>query len=173
MALHINLFGGPGSGKSRNRSRIFYKLKDKNYKVEEIVEYAKELTYEKNFIQLSDQVLLLGKQHHFHSVLNKEVDYIITDSPFIMGMLYIKKELIYKKELEDLALKMFNLYNNLNIFIERTNKYQEYGRTQTESQAKDKDKEIKEFLIKNNIPFITLKSGNEISNYIIDYINDN
>jgi len=38
MATHINLFGSPGAGKSTNRARLFYELKKRQLKVEEITE---------------------------------------------------------------------------------------------------------------------------------------
>ena len=170
MALHINLFGEPGSGKSTNRSRLFYELKRKQYKVEEVVEYAKELTYDENFSQLSNQILMLGKQFHPHFVLDEKVDYIVTDSPFVMGITYMNKNLPYYNEAKELALSMHNSYNSLNFFIERNHKYQEYGRNQTEDEAKEKAKEIKDFLNESGIEYIPIKSGEEFINLALNKI---
>ena len=162
--LHINIYGGPGAGKSTMRARLFYELKKRQYKVEEIVEYAKELTYGEDNIKLSDGLLMLARQHHPHYVLNKKVDYIITDSPFFMGMAYVdstsefKK---FKKALHKLAISLNSSYETLNFFIEKNHEYQEYGRNHTELEADKKAKEIKRILNKNNIDYTTVKSGKD------------
>jgi len=161
MALHINLFGAPGSGKSTNRARLFYELKKRQLKTEEISEYAKEVTYDENFIRLSNQILMLGKQFHPHFVLDKKVDYIVTDSPFVMGITYMSEDLPYYNEAKELALSMHNSYDTLNFFIERNHKYQEYGRNQTEEESDNKAIQIKEFLESNNILFHSVKSGED------------
>ena len=172
MATHINLFGSPGAGKSTNRARLFYELKKRQLKVEEITEHAKQLTYDENYKHLADQTLMLGMQHHNHMILDSIVDYIVTDSPFIMGITYAR-DLNYKEELKDLAIAMFNNYNNVNIFIERNHKYQEFGRNQTEEESDEKSVEIKKFLNDNNIPFVVLKSGEETIDYILKTIEIN
>jgi len=161
LALHINIFGAPGSGKSTMRSRLFYELKKKQYKVEEITEYAKELTYGEDYIKLADQVLVLGTQHHTHEVLDKKVDYVVTDSPFVMGTTYISPECSFKDELTTLALAMHKSYETLNFFIERNHEYQEYGRNQTSEEADIKSEEIKSFLLHHGINFTVLKSGKQ------------
>ncbi len=170
MALHINLYGAPGSGKSTNRSRLFYELKKRQLKVEEVVEYAKELTYDENFVQLSNQILMLGKQFHPHFVLDKKVDYVITDSPFVMGITYMDDKLSYYPEAKDLVLSMNEHFKSLNFFIDRNHKYQEFGRNQTEEESDEKAKEIKDFLDESGIEYISVKSGEEFINLALNKI---
>jgi len=172
MALHIQIFGSPGSGKSTTRSRLFYELKMRGYKVEEITEHAKDLTYDENYSHLSDQVLLLGKQHHFHQVLDKKVDYIVTDSPFIMGVNYIDEKCPYKKEFINLSLSMNSSYRTLNIFLIRKHKYQEFGRRQSETESDEKSLEIKNFLDNNNIKYITMETNDDFIDKIINIIKE-
>ena len=45
----INLYGGPGCGKSTVSSGLFYKMKSEGYCVEYVSEYAKDLTYEERY----------------------------------------------------------------------------------------------------------------------------
>jgi tRNA uridine 5-carbamoylmethylation protein Kti12 len=161
MALHINIFGAPGSGKSTMRSRLFYELKKQQLKVEEVVEYAKELTYGEDGVKLSDQILMFGRQRHPHFVLDKKVDYVITDSPFIMGFTYVDDAVEYKDELKALMLKVHNSYRTLNIFINRNHEYQEFGRNQTAEQSDEKALEIKALLDECGIEFYEFKSGEE------------
>jgi hypothetical protein len=146
------------------RARLFYELKKKQYKVEEILEHAKDLTYSEEYIKLSDQVLILGQQHHKHHVLNNKVDYIVTDSPFIMGVTYITDDCSFKQEIIDLSLAMNNSYKTLNFFLERNHEYQEYGRSQSAEEADEKSKEIKRFLDKSGIKYTTVKSGKKFIN---------
>lgn len=170
MALHINIYGAPGSGKSTMRSRLFYELKKRQLKVEEVVEYAKELTYDENFIQLSNQVLMLGKQFHPHFVLDKKVDYVITDSPFVMGITYMNDKLSYYPEAKDLALSMNEHFKSLNFFIDRNHKYQEFGRNQTEEESDEKAHEIIDFLNNNNIDFYRVQSGEDFIELALELI---
>jgi len=170
LALHINIFGAPGSGKSTMRSRLFYELKKNGYKVEEVVEYAKELVYGEDNVKLNDQTLVLSRQHHPHQVLDKKVDYIVTDSPFIMGMLYLKEECDFNSEIKNLAKAMHNSYNTLNIFLTRDHEYQTFGRYQTEKESDRKGEEIKTFMIDNNIDFIELKSGKKFIKKVLSII---
>jgi hypothetical protein len=172
MALHINIWGAPGSGKSTMRSRLFYELKKLQLKAEEVVEYAKELTYGEDYIKLSDQILMFGRQRHPHFVLDKKVDYVITDSPFLMGFLYLDKNIDYYDELKALMLKVNDSYDSLNIFINRNHKYQEFGRSQSEAESDEKAVEIKNFLCDNGIDFVELKSGEETINAVLDIIKE-
>lgn len=168
--ININLFGGPGTGKSSSAAGLFHKMKNLEYKVEYITEYAKELVYGNDFTKLSDQLLVLGKQRHRMFRLENGVDFLIHDSPFIMGLSYVYNDIhIPRKEYEDLVVKMFNSYNNVNIFLERdieVHRYQEYGRTQTIEEAIQKDRDIKQLLMDNNIDFTIIK----ISNNTVDDI---
>ena len=159
MALHINIFGAPGSGKSTMRSRLFYELKKRQLKVEEITEYAKELTYGEDNIKLGDQILVFGRQQHPHNVLDKKVDYVVTDSPFIMGYTYIDTSLPYCEELKSLMIATNKSYDSINYFLNRNHEYQEFGRNQTEKESDEKAEEVKQFLRDNNIEFTEVKSG--------------
>lgn len=169
--ININLFGGPGLGKSTTASGLFYRMKMNNSKVEFIPEYAKELTYGNDYTRLSDQLHILGEQHHRMYRLLDKVDFLIHDSPFVMGLTYLRKDdphlpaYLY----EQLVVEMFNSYDNLNIFLERNsnNEYQEYGRSQSLSEAIEKDIEIMDLLDRHNIKYKKiLADDNTIENIL-------
>jgi len=170
MALHINIYGSPGSGKSTLRSKLFSELKMRGYRVEEVIEYAKELTYANDFSKLSDQVLMLGKQHHPHFVLDDKVDIVVTDSPFIMGITYMNPDEDSYQELKRLSLKLNNSFNTLNVLIERNHPYQTFGRNQTEEESEFKHIEIKSLLDSNGINYIQMDNNENIVHDIIDMI---
>ena len=173
--ININLFGGPGTGKSTNASGLFYKMKSKDYKVEYIQEFAKELTFGQDGMRLSDQMLILGEQHHRMFRLKGQVDYVIHDSPFVMGITYTDGANIPKKQYTKLVVKMFKSYDNINIFLKRNikdHKYQSYGRNQTLKDAIKKDKEIMKMLDDNNIPYHVVKINKKTLKNIYKIIKD-
>lgn len=161
--LNINLFGGPGTGKSTTAAGLFYEMKTDDNRVEYIQEYAKELTFGKDYTRLSDQLLILGEQHHRMFRLKDQLDYLIHDSPFVMGLTYLQDDEHLPKDIyAELITTMFKSYDNINIFLQRNvdeHGYQEYGRSQTLDEAIQKDVEIKKMLVDNDIPFIEIKMG--------------
>ena len=172
--INVNLIGGPGLGKTTTAAEVFAALKrQRKHKVEYIPEYAKELTYANEWVRLSDQLHILGEQHHRLFRVNDKVDYIIHDSPIIIGLLYLKTEdETFKKNFERLTIDLFKSYNNLNILLERSTEreYQKYGRTQTEAESKELDADAKELLLKNNIDFHTIKVIDDIVQDILKLI---
>lgn len=171
---NINLFGGPGTGKSTTAAGLFHKMKKKDYKVEYIQEYAKELTFGKDYTRLADQLHIVGEQHHRMYRLRDQVDYLIHDSPFVMGIVYLQDDPHLPKKLyKKLVTEMFNSYNNLNIFLKRNTKdigYQEYGRSQSLDEAIEKDKQIKRLLNKYNIPYFEVDMGKDSVKDIMKYL---
>lgn len=154
--ININLFAGPGTGKSTIAAELFSTLKRQHKKVELVTEYAKDVTYRGDMNTLTDQLYLMGKQHHkLWRLLQHDIDIIIHDSPFIMGLNYVQDNgILPVQEFSDMALKLFNNYRNINIFLERNpeNGYQQIGRSQTLQEAQNIDNEILTFLT-TQLPF--------------------
>lgn len=61
MCIVINLWGGPGCGKSTTMARIFSELKVKGYNVEMVSEFAKDLVYEKRDETMKDELYIFAK----------------------------------------------------------------------------------------------------------------
>lgn len=167
-AININLFGGPGVGKSRTAAAVFDRLKMLGKKVDMTQEFAKELVYSEDWFRLSDQLLVAGEQHHrMYRLLNK-VDYAVHDSPFIMGMSYCCETKIPIAEFNAYLKEQFNRYNNVNILLRRNKEalYEEYGREQDLEGAKLLDDTIAHLLMKNSIPYIVV----DVDDGTIDHI---
>lgn len=137
--LIVNLYGGPGIGKSTGAAYIFSKLKMAGVDCEYVPEYAKDRTWQGDHFPLDKcQLYVTGKQALRVARLNGKVDAIITDSPILLGALYTDEQ-PYK----DICVYEHCKYKNqLNIFLNRIKGYNPNGRNQTEDEAKALDKKI-------------------------------
>lgn len=146
----INLFAGPGTGKSTTAAGLFYKMKSKGYKVELVTEFAKDLVYQESFFRLKDQLMILARQNHKLWVLKDKVDYAIVDSPLLLSQHYFQDNGDYSEKLfKDFVLDTYNRYDNLNVFLQRNieeHPYQQYGRSQTLEESIEIDSSIKNIL---------------------------
>lgn len=153
MTQIINFFGGPGTGKSTTRARMFYEMKIAGYSVEEVNEVAKEMLWEDRHNIFQDQLYLLAKQNRKLLRLQNKVDYVLTDSPILLNTIYMVGN-GYEQTLNQLILEVFNSYDNINILLNRTHEYQEVGRYQTEQQSDELSSDIKKLLQLHNVPFV-------------------
>jgi hypothetical protein len=165
MALVINLIGGPGSGKSTTAAGLFFLMKLAGLKAELVVEYAKELSYDENWSTLKNQLHVLAEQERRQRRLVDKVDYIITDSPLLTGMAYTSDPRDYLPVAEA-ATVLFSTYNNVNFVIKRVKPYAEYGRNQTEDEAKALDRRLIEVIWAGQ-PIDLIVSGNETAPQVI------
>ena len=147
--LVVSLFGGPGTGKSTMTSRIFSELKDLGINCEIASEYAKDVTWQKSFHVLSNQLYIFAKQQHRIWRLDGQVDVIITDSPLLNSVVYgsDKSSDLFKK----LVYEEHNKRPKLDIFLKRIKPYNTSGRNQTENEAKELDILIHEALVFKNL----------------------
>ena len=139
----INLFGGPGCGKSTTASGIFYELKKRGYECELSPEFAKDKVWEDSLRTLDDQIYIFGKQYHRIWRLIGKVEYIICDSPLLNSVIYDSTDNQY---LKGLVVSEFKKMNNINVFIERGNVFVQNGRNQDEEESKRIDSKIIDLL---------------------------
>jgi nicotinamide riboside kinase len=161
MQKVINLFGGPGSGKSTIAAGLFYRLKMSGCSCEYVTEYAKDLVWSSNYETLSNQIYVFGKQHNKMFRLRNKVDYIITDSPLLLSIYYAIANNFKSTSLKNLILEEHDKYDNINIFLNRVKQYDESGRTQTLQQAKDIDWEIENNLLRFLEKYYYIVDGDE------------
>lgn len=170
--LVINLYSGPGAGKSTLAAWIFAKLKQLEINVELVTEYAKDKVWEESYGILNNQIYMFSKQHHkLNRVLGK-VDVIITDSPIMMGVCY---DLEDNLELKKLVYSEYLKMNNLNYFLNRTTNYEEIGRNQNLEEAIEMDKIIYQHLLDYDIQIkhidVDKKSRKKLLKKIVKKIN--
>ena len=153
MAIVINLFAGPGVGKSTTAARIFAELKLKGVNCEMALEFAKDKVWEESFKTMDDQIYIFGKQFHKIWRLKDKVDVIICDSPLPISIVYDKEN---SEAFHTLIMEQFNKFTNFNYLLERGGEYQTEGRVQTEDEAKEVDKTVKRVLDEQGIKYTAL-----------------
>lgn len=178
----INIYGGPGVGKSTTAAHIFYTLKSMGKSTELVTEFAKELVWHHMGIdpknptylsaELSDQLFIFAHQHRRILRLYGQVEYIVTDSPLINSALYCPDE--YPKEFTDLVIAMDRRFVQYNFFLERDPNmiYEELGRVHLLEEAAQKDVELKKIMSSAGIDYTTLENNEYTLDSIISSITD-
>jgi hypothetical protein len=140
--LLINLYGGPGTGKSTTAAGLFSELKLRGHNVELVTEYAKDRVWEEHTSIFDDSLYILAKQHRRLERLRNKVNIIVTDSPLLLSWAYIPKEYKHDNQFKNLVVSLYNNWNNCDILLSRIKQYQPIGRNQTLDQAIQLDKKI-------------------------------
>ncbi len=139
----VNLYAGPGAGKTTCAWEIASRLKKENINTEYVSEYAKELVWEGNN-QLLDgsyknQLHLFTEQNWRLERLVGKVEVVVTDSPILLSLIYCKES---SPKLEAMVLEAYRGYNNFNLFINRGEGFEQAGRIHTLGESCAIDKKI-------------------------------
>lgn len=154
----INLFAGPGAGKSTIRAELFSLFKRKGLRVEEVTEFAKDLTWDRHSAALSDQLFILANQNRRQDRLRGQVEWCVSDCPILLGLNYTTPDYL-PLHFEGLARELWDTYENYNFFILRDKPYMQVGRTQSEAEAKDIDSRILKMLEEYNVPYTSIRGN--------------
>lgn len=147
----INMFAGPGAGKTTCAWEIASELKKKGFVTEYVPEYAKELVWDKNYEMLDGslehQRQLLAVQTHRIVRLIGQVDFVVTDAPLMLNSIYFtsgtpEEQRLYRDE----VFEKFSSFENFSVFIRRGNNFEQAGRIHDLSQSMQVDQQIKEML---------------------------
>jgi nicotinamide riboside kinase len=156
----VNLFGGPGCGKSTLAAKLFSELKDRKVSTELVREYVKTWAWEGRKVDPASQIYLLGKQASYENKLYGRVEYIVTDSPVLLAGYYATQQPDGKcLYVSDAALAYIEAHTDeveyINILLRRKKSYDPRGRYETEAEAVERDKGIKDYLNAHNIEYRT------------------
>lgn len=169
MTRIINLFAGPGAGKSTTAAEVFSLMKKDGRSVELVTEYAKDLVWDGAF--MGNQIAILGEQDkRLYRLLNK-VDYVITDSPLLLGALYSTGRHA-SPEFLNFLLWAFRTYDNQNFLLERRKggTYDPVGRNQDAMEANELDLKCEEFFKRFGIGFTKATIGPYTASFIVEQI---
>ena len=153
----INLYGGPGAGKSSTAAGVFHQMKMNHMSVELVTEYAKDLVYGDRIENMMDQQeYIFAKQNQRLHRLRDKVDFVITDSPTLLSNIYVDDSWCCAAPFKTLVSCTYNTYDNVNVYLERPNEFQEYGRVHNKEESETIDSSVIDLLHTHNIDFITL-----------------
>jgi hypothetical protein len=159
----INLFSGPGAGKSTVASGLFHNMKRQHISCDAPYEFPKQLAWDESNKIVLDQLFVIANQHRGIVRSYGLVDYIILDSPILLSLVYkdyYSKEYpttIYGDTFSKMMLEIHNSYDNINIFLNRPKDlYQTDGRFQNLEGAENLDNLIKNMLNENSIDYTSI-----------------
>lgn len=152
----INLYAGPGAGKSTSAAWLFVALRDLGYSIELAHEYVKKYAYKGQPIAGAMQMKCFGKQVEIETeALEAGIALVVSDSPLMLQCYYTKSrgESFYK-HLIGQTQWLEEQYPSTHIFLDRRGiKYDPAGRYQTYEEARKVDDEMMAFLDACNIPY--------------------
>ncbi len=161
----INMLGGPGSGKSTNAAELYAKMKRESMHVELVREVAKEWVWQGHYIGPFEQMSILGKQIQRESSLFGKVEYIVTDSPALLGAFYCQKagqgfmtDMVYHyyKYSEVHGVRF------LNYMVPRKEKYDPKGRFESEEQSKEIDTQLQDYMNLHEFSFKRFTTSDDL-----------
>ncbi len=167
----IDLFGGPGSGKSTTAAGLFYEMKMLNKKVELVTEYAKDLYYSEilHIYTPTRQETIFAEQLHRVERLKGKVDWAIVDSPLPLSLIYGEpkptSETFYQ-----LAMESFFQFDNLNYFIDRPHMFESEGRIQNLNESLGIDRKILDVLDKYKVSFLRFEANELLVHRILSNV---
>lgn len=169
MTTVINLYGSSGSGKSTASMGLTYLLRLKGYRVEYVSEYAKDLVFENSLNKLQHQLYVFSEQlRRMDILLNKDLDYIVTDSPLILTIFYGQKYDTLIPYLPELVLEQVKKFNNIDFFLKRAHLFDQVGRVQNEVESNLDSENLVSLLSSYNIKPTVIETCENIADELFN-----
>lgn len=169
--LLVNLFGGPGTGKSTTAAHLFALCKHEGINCELIREYIKDWVWEGRDLHELDQFYIAIKQCRKEYTTALGVDLMITDSPALLGVYYSDpknrdavKQIVTRKD-QYLCRHGYEIYN---IFLNRVKPFNPAGRFQNEEESKNIDTELRQFLYDTQVLFKEIDGDDRAADQLLE-----
>jgi nicotinamide riboside kinase len=159
MKRRINLFGGPGVGKSTLAAHIFTSLKKAGADIELVQERFKRNVYENRIIHPWDYVHSFAKQFDAeHHILQAGVQRLVTDSPLLLQCVYAQHAgCPAHHNLRSISRRFDEDYPAHNVLVYRLDgDYQESGRFEDAKQAREMHRLIEETLNGQDVAYTSI-----------------
>lgn len=159
--LNVNLYAGPGIGKSVTAARLYAELKLRGIHTELVSEYAKELVY-LGILHEKAQTDILEEQIRRQGLLQGQARVVVTDAPAPMSLVYAHRlvdDPAVHKKLHQLLANGTRGWVNLDVLLHRDLKtgFETEGRSQNPEQSMQLQREIGHFLCQHSPSHIELK----------------
>ncbi len=158
----VNLIAGSGVGKSTTAAGLFYHLKLKGISSELVQEYVKSMAWSGHKIEPLDQITIVGEQAKREKILYNKVDYVVTDSPLLLGGIYDE---FYNKD-NSSSISALNFIRKSKIahkyfVLQRNKPFVKEGRFEDEATAKQIDEFVIKKLTEWEIPYTMVSCEDE------------
>lgn len=168
MTLFVNLYAGPGAGKSATAYSVAGKLKAMGVNAELTPEFAKFLVWDERVNTLKNQIYTTAKQFYMMNALKDKADVVITDSPVLLGVVYSPD---YPDSWHSTIKWCHEQVSTpgLDFFISRSTPFQPIGRAHTEEQSRKLDGNIRLLLLQEDIDvaYVELSTAVEVISHAI------
>lgn len=150
--LLVNLFAGPGCGKSTTMAGLFAELKWRGVCAEMAPEWIKAAAWD-DAIGLYSQQHIFGQQHQMLHRLRGKVDVVVTNSPLVQTLVYTCPH-DQPAQWEVVLAEHRRMEPNFNVLLRREKDYDPRGREQTEAEAREIDQITADVLTNADIDFV-------------------
>ena len=147
MTTIINIYGGPGAGKSTLAEGVSHQLKMNGMGCELVREVVKEACWRGEKVNRPwDEFYLFGAQIRLEGALYGKVDYIVTDRPIGMSLAYTMNDSLLCSTMEEMlttveALRERQDVRTVDVHVRRGNKpFQKEGRFHDEARSREIDR---------------------------------
>lgn len=127
----VNLFGGPGIGKSTLSAELFCLLKKLGLEAAQVGEYVKDCIQAGRLEELDNELYIFAEQaRRLRRLDSVDCDVAICDWPLLMAVVYNSMNFPGEPEsFPDVVFEEFIQYDNLNFQIMRTLPMEQYSMT--------------------------------------------
>lgn len=146
--IRVNLYGGPGSGKSTAAHYLLWRFKSIGVTAEYAREWIKRLAYTgdvppRRYIQ----PIALGEQlSEERAAIATGVQVVVTDSPILLQAVYAENPTDRRRAIEA-AEDLDRDHPGIHVFLERGDRqFVQAGRWEDEEAARQKDEDILDLL---------------------------
>lgn len=162
----LNLYAGPGVGKTTAMASVFAELKHMRINAEMAVEYSKELVWHQMDF---DQEKIFRVQARRMSIA-RHTDLVVSDGRLLQQLVYVEEE-----ELQRRIIAEYARYDNIDVLLKRSDSmpYDPKGRYSDEATARVLDEEIEAMLKRLGVSFVRLQySGRETAQHLLAILVD-
>lgn len=160
------MFGGPSAGKTISAMELTARLNRSGISAAYVPEVAKDIIHEGTTQLYQYQDWISAEQNRRQGRLMGQYQYIVTDSPLLLGIFYCPPN--YYPSFKQLILEKFWSYDNINFYLERTKPYDPVGRYQDEDGAIRLDRQILSYLKDQGIAYARVKSDDDVVQNLIN-----